>query len=65
VLPALVALGGRAYLEPARFSSGFHTAMLICAGSCAVGGLIAAVTISGRRAAGGTAAGATGTAAAG
>jgi EmrB/QacA subfamily drug resistance transporter len=61
VLPALVALGGRAYLEPARFSSGFHTAMLICAGSCAVGGLIAAVTISGRRAAGG----ATGTAAAG
>jgi EmrB/QacA subfamily drug resistance transporter len=52
-LPALAGLTERSYLDPALFSSGFQTAVLIAGGLCIAGGLIAAVTIPGRlRAAG-------------
>ncbi|HEX4082226.1 MAG TPA: MFS transporter, partial [Acidimicrobiales bacterium] len=46
LLPALAGLTGSAYREPARFSGGFHTAVLIGAGLCVVGGLAAAVGIT-------------------
>ena len=45
VLPPLVGLTGAAYREPATLSSGFHSAMLISAGLCGVGALIAALGI--------------------
>ncbi|MGO8961730.1 MAG: DHA2 family efflux MFS transporter permease subunit [Streptosporangiaceae bacterium] len=45
VLPAAAGLTGAAYLHPTQFSAGFHTAVLIAAGVCVVGGLLAAVTI--------------------
>jgi len=45
VLPPLVGLTGAAYREPPRFSSGFHTAVLIGAGLCAAGGVLAAIGI--------------------
>jgi EmrB/QacA subfamily drug resistance transporter len=45
VLPAAAGLGGDAYLHPAAFSSGFHTAALISAGLCVAAGVLAAVTI--------------------
>ncbi len=45
VLPALAGLDGAAYLRPALLSDGFHKAMIICALSCAAGGLLAAATI--------------------
>jgi hypothetical protein len=49
LLPALAGLTGSAYREPVRFSSGFHTAVLIGAGLCVVGGLSAAVGITNPR----------------
>ena len=45
VLPALAGITGTAYLDPAQFSAGFHTASLISAGVCVLGGALAAVTI--------------------
>jgi EmrB/QacA subfamily drug resistance transporter len=45
VLPALAGITGTAYLHPAEFSAGFHTASLISAALCVLGGLLAAVTI--------------------
>ena len=45
VLPAAAGLTGRAYLHPAMFNHGFHTAMLIAAAICASGGLLAAAMI--------------------
>jgi EmrB/QacA subfamily drug resistance transporter len=45
VLPAAAGLTGAAYLEPVRFSTGFAHACLICAGLCAAGGVLAALTI--------------------
>ncbi len=49
VLPAAAGLTGSAYLHAARFSAGFHTASLISAGLCIVGGAVAAITIRNRR----------------
>jgi EmrB/QacA subfamily drug resistance transporter len=46
LLPPLAGLTGAAYREPARFSGGFHTAVLIGVGLCVVGGLSAAVGIT-------------------
>jgi EmrB/QacA subfamily drug resistance transporter len=45
VLPAAAGLTGAAYLHPAHFSAGFHTASLISAGMCVAGGAVAAVFI--------------------
>jgi len=45
VLPGLAGITGAAYLVPAEFSAGFHTASLISAGVCVLGGALAAVTI--------------------
>jgi EmrB/QacA subfamily drug resistance transporter len=49
VLPALAGITSSAYDRPAELSSGFHTAVLICAGLCAAGGLLSAVLVGGRR----------------
>ncbi|MFI9364064.1 MFS transporter [Kitasatospora sp. NPDC053057] len=46
-LPAMAGLSGNAYRVPSSVDSAFHTAMLICAGLLAGGGLIAAVTVRG------------------
>jgi len=45
VLPAAAGITGAAYLQPHRFSGGFHTASLISGGLCVLGGLLGAVTI--------------------
>ena len=45
VLPAAAGLSGTAYLHPAQFSAGFHTASLISAAMCIAGGVVAAVAI--------------------
>src|SRR6266545_348089 len=45
VLPAAAGITGSAYLHPTELSAGFHTASLITAGLCVVGGALAAVTI--------------------
>ena len=45
VLPAAAGITGAAYLHPAQFSTGFHTAVLISAGLCVLGGVLAALTI--------------------
>lgn len=45
VLPVLAGITGEGYLHPATLTRGFHTAVLLAAGACAVGGLLAAVTI--------------------
>src|SRR5712671_339919 len=45
VLPAAAGLSGTAYLHPAQFSAGFHTASLISAGMCIAGAAVAAVAI--------------------
>ena len=45
VLPAAAGLTGAAYLHPAKFSVGFHTASLISAGLCVIGGAVAAAFI--------------------
>ncbi len=44
-LPALAGLTGEAYQIPGRVDSAFKTAMLICAGLLATGGLLALTTI--------------------
>lgn len=45
VLPTIAGLTGDSYLRPEVFSTGFHLAVLIAAGACAVGALIALLTI--------------------
>ncbi len=45
VLPAAAGITHEDYLNPAAFSAGFRVAMLIAAATCALGGLLAAVTI--------------------
>ena len=45
VLPAAAGLTGSAYLHPAQFSAGFHTACLICAGLCVLAGALAVAMI--------------------
>ena len=45
VLPAAAGLTGASYLHPVKFSAGFHTASLIAAGLCVVGGAVAAAFI--------------------
>jgi EmrB/QacA subfamily drug resistance transporter len=44
-LPVAAGITGEAYLDPAAFSDGFHTAMLITSALAALGGVIAAVAI--------------------
>jgi Major Facilitator Superfamily len=46
ILPALAGITGTAYLHPQALAAGFRTAVLIAAAVCAVGGLLAAVTIT-------------------
>ena len=46
VLPTLAGLTPTALSHPAALSDGFHHAVLIAAGLCVAGGLLAAVTIS-------------------
>jgi len=66
VLPAVAGLEGDAYLHPARFSRGFHLAMVLSGVLCAAGGLVSALTITNPpRAAPAGAAGARGEAGAG
>ncbi|WP_072804841.1 MFS transporter [Rhodococcoides yunnanense] len=48
-LPGLAGISGVDYDDPAVFSSGFHTAMIICAALLVVGALIAALMIRGER----------------
>jgi EmrB/QacA subfamily drug resistance transporter len=45
ILPLLAGLTGTAALVPAELASGFRTAVFIAAGACAVGGLLALLTI--------------------
>ena len=45
VLPAAAGLTGASYLQPAKFSAGFHTASLISAGLCVAGGAVAVAFI--------------------
>ncbi|HEY3259666.1 MAG TPA: DHA2 family efflux MFS transporter permease subunit [Pseudonocardiaceae bacterium] len=45
VLPAAAGITGAAYLHPAEFSTGFHTASLISGGLCVLAGVLAAATI--------------------
>ncbi len=48
VLPALAGIATGGTLDPARLSAGFDRAVLIAAGLCIAGGLVAATTVSGR-----------------
>jgi EmrB/QacA subfamily drug resistance transporter len=45
VLPALSGITGETYLHPAALATGFRTAVLISAGFCVLGGLLAGLTI--------------------
>jgi hypothetical protein len=44
-LPVAVGLSGDDYADPASFGAGFRTAMAVCAGLMALGGVLAWVTI--------------------
>jgi len=46
VLPSAAGLAGRSYLHPVVFSSGFHRAVVIAAGACWLGSVLAVFTIS-------------------
>jgi len=46
ILPALAGITGTAYLHPAALAAGFRIAVLISGALCALGGLLAAVTIT-------------------
>ncbi|SHE77073.1 MFS transporter [Streptoalloteichus hindustanus] len=41
VLPAVAGLSGAAYTDPAALTAGWRTALLVCAGMCALAGLVA------------------------
>ncbi|WP_141585549.1 MFS transporter [Actinomadura sp. WMMA1423] len=45
VFPALAGITGSAYLHPATFSAGFHTAALLAACLCVLAGLLAAAAV--------------------
>lgn len=45
VLPAIIALGGTAYLHRTSMAAGFRTGMIVTAACCAAGGAIAALGI--------------------
>lgn len=45
VLPLAAGISGASYQDPERFTDGFRTAMVICAGLVAAGGLIAAALV--------------------
>jgi EmrB/QacA subfamily drug resistance transporter len=45
ILPAAAGIGGRSYLKPLVFNSGFRNAVLIAGGACVAGGLVALATI--------------------
>ena len=47
VLPGLAGITPAAYLHPDQLASGFHNAVLIAAGLCALGGLLSAVFVEG------------------
>ncbi|HTW16280.1 MAG TPA: MFS transporter [Nocardioides sp.] len=44
-LPVVVGLGGEEYADPVAFDAAYHSAMVICAGLLAVGGLVSWVAI--------------------
>ena len=46
LLPLLAGLTGDAFYDPRAMTDGFHTAMFLCAGLAAAGGLLAWLTIS-------------------
>src|SRR5207245_2956837 len=46
ILPAAAGITGVSYLQPALFSTGFHNAVFIAAAVCALGGVLAAFTIT-------------------
>jgi EmrB/QacA subfamily drug resistance transporter len=46
VLPLIGGLTGDAFYDPVEMTDGFHTAMLVCAGLAALGGVLAWLTIS-------------------
>ncbi len=46
VLPLLVGITGDDFYDPAKMTSGFHMAMVVCAALAALGGLLAWLTIS-------------------
>lgn len=46
VLPLVAGLTGDKFYDPAKMTDGFHTAMLVCAGLAALGGVFAWLTIS-------------------
>jgi MFS family permease len=48
VVPPLAGLTGQAYLDPLQFSAGFHTAVFICAGLTALGGLFGWILLAER-----------------
>jgi EmrB/QacA subfamily drug resistance transporter len=45
VVPVAAGIGGSDYTDPAAFSAGFRTAMLICAGLLVTGGVVAAALV--------------------
>jgi EmrB/QacA subfamily drug resistance transporter len=45
VLPAISGITGDSYLHPERFSSGFHTAVLVAAACCVAGAVLALLTV--------------------
>ncbi len=46
VLPLVAGLTGEAFYDPGEMEAGFHTAMFVCAGLAAAGGILAWLTIS-------------------
>ncbi len=52
ILPSASGITGKGYMEPRLIVAGFHTAVLVSAAACALGGILAAFTIrnSARRA---------------
>ena len=50
-LPAAAGIHGHTYTNPVHLTSGFHTAVLMAATACALGGLLAALTIRNPKAA--------------
>ncbi|MDQ6772265.1 MAG: DHA2 family efflux MFS transporter permease subunit [Candidatus Dormibacteraeota bacterium] len=45
ILPAAAGITGASYLHPSQFNEGFRIAVLVAAGLCAFGGVLAALTI--------------------
>ncbi len=45
ILPPVAGIAGDAYLDPERFTAGFHTAVLIAGAAAALGGIVAAIGI--------------------